>query len=237
MKKQRIHHIQHVPFEGIGNISDWILQNNLIHTETHLYKNEPLPDLNNIDILVIMGGPMSTNDDDEITWLQEEKEFIKKAIKQHKTVIGFCLGAQLIANVLGASVYKNSQKEIGFFSIQKNISQNDDVQSIVEKIANLLNNKTVFHWHGETFDLPIDAVRLVSSKACLNQAFLYKENVLGLQFHVEMNKTSIHNIIENCRAELTVSDFIQSEEMIKKEMKNYIDENKNLLFELLDSFI
>ena len=104
-------------------------------------------------------------------------------------------------------------------------------------IKNIFDQQTVLHWHGETFELPENTTHLASSDACLHQAFLYKNNVLGLQFHIEMNETSISNIIENCRAELTTSEYIQTEEVIKQEMKIYVEKNKKILFKLLDEFI
>ena len=101
----------------------------------------------------------------------------------------------------------------------------------------LFNHKTVFHCHGETFELPENAIRLASSKVCLNQAFLYKGNVLGLQFHIEMDEQAIETIIENCRAELVKDDFVQSEEFIKQNKSYHILENKKTLFDILDLMI
>ena len=250
MQNLRIHHLQHVPFESIGMIEDWMHEHNVLHAATHLYNHEVLPDINYFDWLIIMGGPMSVNDEDDIKWLKTEKEFIKQAIAAEKTVIGICLGAQLIANVLGAKVYGNIKKEIGFFPVEQTVIANEAKQSVQQNnvtsseaknlpniVEALLNNQTVFHWHGETFDLPENAVLLASSEACINQAFLYKENVLGLQFHLEMDEAAIEKIIENCRAELVESKFIQTEETIRQEMKKHIPENRKLLFELLDDFL
>ncbi len=249
MQNLRIHHLQHVPFESIGMIEDWMHEHNVLHAATHLYNHEVLPDINDFDWLIIMGGPMSVNDEDDIKWLKTEKEFIKQAIAADKTVIGICLGAQLIANVLGAKVYKNRHKEIGFFPLEPPVIANEVKQSVepyvissaarnlATNFTELFDNKTVFHWHGETFDLPENTTLLASSEACINQAFLYKENVLGLQFHLEMDEAAIEKIIENCRAELVESKFIQSEETIRKEMKKHIPENRKLLFELLDTLL
>ena len=237
MQNLRIHHLQHVPFESIGMIKDWMHKNNVEHTATHLYNDEVLPDVNAFDCLIIMGGSMSVHDEDEFKWLKAEKELIKNAIAADKTVIGICLGAQLIASVLGANVYKNKEKEIGFFPLSNVILSEAKNTGIAKKLQDLLHNQTVFHWHGETFELPSTAICLASSEACLQQAFLYKENVLGLQFHLEMDEAAIEKIIENCRAELTESKFIQSEETIRQEIKKHIPENRKLLFELLDGFL
>ena len=237
MQNLRIHHLQHVPFESIGLIKNWMHENDVEHTATYLYNDEELPDVSAFDCLIIMGGPMSVHDEDEFKWLKAEKELIKNAIAANKTVIGICLGAQLIASVLGANVYKNKEKEIGFFPLSNVILSETKNFGKANKLQDLLHNKTVFHWHGETFELPSTAICLASSEACLHQAFLYKEKVLGLQFHLEMDEAAIESIIENCRAELTESKFIQSEETIRQEMKRHIPENKKLLFELLDDFL
>lgn len=188
-------------------------------------------------MLIVMGGPMSVNDDATIAWIAAEKAFIKQAIDAGKIVMGICLGAQFIASVLGATVYKNSQKEIGWFPLHKMEISPTNSTSLSETITLLLSNQTVFHWHGETFQLPENAVGLLSSEACVNQAFLYRDSVLGLQFHVEMDETSIDTIVDNCRAELIPSEYIQTEEIIKQKMEKYVEENKKLLFELLDKFI
>lgn len=227
MQKIRLHHLQHVPFETLGIIQDWIEENKYTQTATHLYKNEKLPNLDTFDFLIILGGPMSVNDEAKIDWLKAEKEFIKKAIEQDKIVLGICLGAQLIANVLSAKIYNNEQKEIGFFSVFSRSENNFYNQ--------LFQDKNVFHWHGETFDLPEKATLLASSEICKNQAFLYKNNVIGLQFHLEMNQKSIEQIIENCREELVAAAFIQTENEIKQNIVLNIEQNKKMLFNLLDN--
>ena len=104
MKKLRIHYLQHVHFEGPGCIAQWVAEKGHQLTATRLYLNEDLPDIDAIDWLIIMGGPMSANDSNEISWISSEKEFIKKAIDAGKTAIGICLGSQLIASALGGTV-------------------------------------------------------------------------------------------------------------------------------------
>ena len=233
MKHIRIHHLQHVPFEGLGMFKDWIREKNIQHTSTQLYKNEPLPAIDDFDILLVFGGPMSVHDEVDFFWLKKEKEFILKAIQSNKKVIGICLGAQLIAHVLGAKVYKNKNKEIGYFTLQKPINVAHPISNLAHQIQDLFHEKTVFHWHGETFDLPANAIHLAYTNACVNQAFLYNNNVLALQFHIEMDATSIHQIIDNCREELILSDFIQSEETITNKLKTEVEENKRILLLLM----
>lgn len=217
-------------------IKEWILLNNCEHTFTPIYSNNVLPDTDDFDCLIILGGPMSVHNTAKFPWLLQEKMLIKKAIEANKIVVGICLGAQLIADTLGAKVYKNPQKEIGFYPMDETTISGSE-RNLAFKISQLLNHKTVFHWHGETFEMPENAIRLASSEACLNQAFLYKNNVLGLQFHVEMDEQAIETIIENCREELVKDDFVQPEEFITQNKSNHISENKKILFDVLDLMI
>jgi GMP synthase-like glutamine amidotransferase len=207
MKHLRIHYLQHVPFEGLGYINTWIQENGHSLTSTALYKSTFFPSLNDFDWLIIMGGPMNVNDHKSHPWLASEKEFIKKAINTGKTVIGVCLGAQLIASALGARVYPNTKKEIGWFPVSK--TYDGMHQSLLSNIPEVT---TVFHWHGDTFDLPYDATHLFQTDICPNQSFLYKKNVLALQFHLEMTPEAIIEISENCRNELFEDEFIQTEQ-------------------------
>lgn len=228
MKKLKIHYLQHVSFEDLGCIEDWILQKGYTLSSTKFFESVSLPDLSEFDWLIIMGGPMGVYDTDKYNWLTEEINFIKTAIGHCKTVIGICLGSQLIASALGSTVYPNTFREIGWFPIQ-----------MEEFSGNPLINKTkyptVFHWHGDTFDLPDGAARLASSIACPNQAFLYNQKVIGLQFHLEVTEKSIKQMIDNGSNELTEGKYIQSTEEIYSGIAN-IRENNKIMFELLDYF-
>jgi GMP synthase-like glutamine amidotransferase len=204
----RVHYLQHVHFEGLGSIESFLKNKGYEITSTCLFKGEDFPSLDNFDWLIIMGGPMSVNDEDLYPWLVQEKEFIKKAIESGKLVLGICLGAQLIANVLGAKVYQNKYKEIGWFNINLKNLEN----TIFEKI--LPNELEVFHWHGETFDIPQNAVLIAESLACRNQAFIFKDRVFGLQFHLETTIDSAKAIIKNSRNEMSFSKYVQSEQEI-----------------------
>lgn len=204
----RVHYLQHVHFEGLGSIESFLKNKGYEITSTCLFKGEDFPSLDNFDWLIIMGGPMSVNDEYLYPWLVQEKEFIKKAIESGKLVLGICLGAQLIANVLGAKVYQNKYKEIGWFNINLKNLEN----TIFEKI--LPNELAVFHWHGETFDIPQNAVLIAESLACRNQAFIFKDRVFGLQFHLETTIDSAKAIIKNSRNEMSFSKYVQSEQEI-----------------------
>ncbi len=203
-----IHWLQHVPFEGLGCIEPWLIENGHAVSCTRLWAGDRLPDIENIDGLIVMGGPMGVYDEAIYSWLAEEKAFIQQIIAQNKPVLGICLGAQLIAEVLGSrvtrlreqaagNVWKNSQREIGFFPVA------GDGKIFPEEF-------TAFHWHGDTFGIPEGAVHLASSAACENQAFIYKDNVLALQFHLETTEQSLLSLYAHCKDEVTCGPFIQT---------------------------
>ena len=203
----RTHVLQHVPFEGLGSIESWLKNRQATVTTTRFFESSALPNLDNIDSIIVLGGPMSVNDEDQFPWLVEEKLFIAKAISKGKIVLGICLGSQLIACALGSEVYPNREKEIGWFPVY---SQQESPDTIT--FPNALN---VFNWHGETFDLPTDAVLLASSAACQHQAFQIGRRILGLQFHLETTPESLTAIINNCRHELLPQRFIQTEQQLQ----------------------
>ncbi|PVV09520.1 MAG: amidotransferase [gamma proteobacterium symbiont of Ctena orbiculata] len=203
----RAHFLQHVPFEGLGSIEDWLLQSGYEITATRFFDSLVLPRIEEIDLLIVMGGPMSVNDEHDHSWLAKEKDFIRSVIDTGKPTLGICLGAQLIAASLGSDVYPNSLKEIGWFPISAVQSKSDSLFRFPDEI-------TVFHWHGETFDLPSGAVCIAESKGSQNQAFQFGRNVIGLQFHLETTASSAKAIVENCRDELVDGKYIQTEEDI-----------------------
>ena len=174
---------------------------------TRLYRGDTLPGDSDYDWVVILGGPMSVRDEARHPWLTDEKRFIEGAIRKEKTVLGICLGAQLIADVLGAPVYKNSHKEIGWFPITRTVESDES-----PVFGSLPKRFLAFHWHGETFDLPSGAVRMAESEACLNQAFLYGQRVIGTQFHLESTRESVEALLGNCSGDLVRGKYIQSPE-------------------------
>lgn len=174
-------------------------------SSSHFYLGHSLPATAEFDWLIVMGGPMGVYDELEFPWLIEEKVFIRHAIESGKVVLGICLGAQLIADVLGAGVYKNQYREIGWFPIERQIEANES--ALAEVFPETLD---VFHWHGDTFDIPPGAKLLASSEACCNQGFVLDGRVLGLQFHLETTAESAAALIQNCGAELDGSKYVQS---------------------------
>ncbi len=204
----RAHFFQHVPFEGLGSIGPWLESRGAAVTGTRFFEKCTLPAVNEVDLLIVMGGPMSVNDESVHPWLKDEKRFIKEAITRDKAVLGVCLGAQLIANAMGARVYPNAEKEIGWFPIHRvNIPKAGDAYRFPKQ-------PVVFHWHGETFDLPPGANQLARSEACENQAFQLGRNAIGLQFHLETTPQDARDLVGKCRHELVPAKFVQSEETI-----------------------
>lgn len=229
MKKLRIHYLQHVPFEDLGCIENWVTQKAHVLTSTKFYETPILPQLTEFDWLIVLGGPMGVYDEDKFDWLKTEKEFVRNSIQAGKTVLGICLGAQLIASALGARVFQNTDKEIGWFLISPVLESRQLLLS--EQNADLY---PVFHWHGDTFDLPEGAMRLASSEACLNQAFRIGENVIGLQFHFEVTEKSIQRLIAFCSDELVAARYVQSAEMMLEKTQHVTEINKRM-FRLLDN--
>jgi GMP synthase (glutamine-hydrolysing) len=205
----RIHYIQHVPFEGPASIRLWADQHGHGQSYTRVYEKPDFPGMDSLDWVVIMGGPMGVYDEIQYPWLKTEKEFIKKTIDAGKVIIGICLGAQLIAEVLGSKVFANKHREIGWFPVE--LTQ---AASASHVFGFLPDRFTAFHWHGDTFTLPPGAVHLARSKGCENQAFLYKDRVLGLQFHLESTEESVRELAQNCKDEILPDKYIQSSEDI-----------------------
>jgi GMP synthase (glutamine-hydrolysing) len=209
----QIHYLQHVPFEKLGSIEKWSRTHGYSLSATKFYLGDPLPEVKSIDWLIVMGGPMNIYEEDKYPWLAQEKKLIEQAIKEKKVVIGICLGAQLIADVLGAKIFKNQYKEIGWFPIYLTERAKDS------PLLNFLPQKlNVFHWHGDTFELPSGAARMAQSEGCHNQAFIYNEKVLALQFHLEVMLENVQQIIDHCGNEISEGKYIQRpEEMFAQE--------------------
>jgi len=225
----RVHHLQHVPFEGLGSMEPVLKKRGHHLTHTHLYENQPLPAVSDIDRLIIMGGPMSIYDDKIYPWLSAEKKFIREVINSDKIVIGICLGAQLIADALGARVYKNKHREIGWFNVKITPEAKNTILSGV-----FPEQAEVFHWHGDTFDIPAGAIRIAESEACKNQGFIMNDRIVAFQFHLETTADSAKALIENCRNELDGSRFVQTEEELLSDIQRF-DNINQMMSGVLDS--
>jgi|WetSurMetagenome_2_1015567.scaffolds.fasta_scaffold159462_2 GMP synthase-like glutamine amidotransferase len=228
LDNMRLHCLQHVPFEDMANIEVWAKNKGFPVSRTLLYEGEELPLLSSFDLLVVMGGPMGVHDEAQYPWLKTEKKFIRQSMATGKMVLGICLGAQLIAQVLGANVTKNPQKEIGWFTVRLTPKARN-----APLFHGLPEEFMAFHWHGDTFDIPKGAVHIASSEACTDQAFVLGR-IYGLQFHLESSPESIEKLIKNCGDELKEAQYIQSAETIRSGMK-YLKETDMTLSLLLDN--
>ncbi len=230
MKKFRIHYFQHVSFEGLGSIEEWISVKGHSLTSTRFFENITFPEFSDFDWLIIMGGPMSVNDEEKYPWLADEKQFIRQAVTAGKKVIGICLGSQLISVALGARVYHNKEKEIGWFDIELSHDARSDYL-----FSGMGSRLKTFHWHGDTFDLPEKAIHIASSGGTRNQAYIYNGRVLAMQFHLEPTLSSLQQMIDNGRNELKKGKYVQAENEILAGVK-LIESNRKTMFQLLDRF-
>jgi GMP synthase-like glutamine amidotransferase len=221
----RVHYFQHVPFEGLGSMTSWLEVRSAQVTSTRFFEDSRLPRMADIDWLIILGGPMSVNDGKTCPWLDAEKGFIAEAAEREKVVLGICLGAQLIASALCARVYPNPEPEIGWFPIQR--SGGPEVPALPPQID-------VFHWHGETFELPSGAHGIARSSACENQAFVIGDRVVGFQFHLETTPTAARAMIAACGEELVPGRFIQTREQILSSAERF-DRINAIMGGVLDS--
>jgi GMP synthase-like glutamine amidotransferase len=193
----RIHIVKHVPFEGPARIAEWAGERGHVMTESlALLEAHPKPE--DFDMLVVMGGPMAADNHAEHPWLEAEKRFVAEAVEADRVVLGVCLGAQVIAAALGAKVRRNPEKEIGWFPVARTpAGAADPVFSVFPQ------ELVVGQWHGDTFEVPSGAVLTASSAACANQAFTLRGGrVVGLQFHLEWDGTTLAALLEACGNEL-----------------------------------
>lgn len=219
----KIHYFQHVPFEGLGSIAAWAKAAGHQTSVTRFYAGEHPPSFDLIDWLIIMGGPMNIAEEERYPWLETEKGYLRAAIDTGKVVMGICLGAQLIADVLGAPIYANPEKEIGWYPVSQTAEAKKSPVA-----SRLPNHEKVFHWHGDTFDIPAGATHLLRSQACENQAFMVGDRILGLQFHLETTLESAAALVKNCAADLRSGPFVQDAETILMKKKRFHRINKSM---------
>ena len=227
----RLHYLQHVPFEDAANIAVWATRRGHRVTVTRLDRDEPLPAQDAFDALTVMGGPMNIDQHDAYPWLVREKEFLRATIDRGAAVLGVCLGAQLISEVLGGTVTQNRQKEIGWFPVTWT-----EAAAGTPIFGGLPRQTIAFHWHGDTFSIPPGAVHLAASAGCDHQAFQYGQRVVGLQFHWDYTAGSVETMIRNCGDELIDAPGIQKPaEMVPcparfREIQQLLDRSLDGLF-------
>ena len=188
-----IHALYHIPTETLGLVKTCLLERGMDVIEHHLHEGQKVPSLSReIEALIVMGGPMSVHDTQRYSFLDAEVEFIQKTIISKRPVLGVCLGSQLIAKALGARVYPNDIREVGWHPIEMLPEARDD--KLFSETPQTFN---VLQWHGDTFDLPQGAVHLARSDRCINQAFRWGSSTWGLQFHLEVTPDMIETWIQD----------------------------------------
>ncbi len=221
-----VHSLEHQSYEGPGKIADWAQGRGHNLTRTALYAGETPPLPAEFDLLVVMGGSMNIHQHRDHPWLVAEKAFLAEVIGAGRPVLGICLGAQLIADVLGGKVFQNVEKEIGWWPVR--------VFDRRPPFATFPECLTVMHWHGDTFTLPPGARRVAESEACTNQAFIYGDRVVGLQFHLEQGPVAVSELATACAAELVPARYVQSRAQLLARQPD-LAPAETALFGLLDA--
>jgi GMP synthase-like glutamine amidotransferase len=238
----RVHYLQHVPFEGIGAIEDWARARGHALSATELYQttaaaNGPagapdFPAHGELDLLVVMGGPMNVYESEKYPWLEAERTFIARAIDSGRAVLGICLGAQLIADILGGPVAKGAHREIGWYPVELT-----DAGRALPVFADFPDKFTALHWHGDTFAIPPGATHVATSAACPSQAFALDDGrVVGLQFHLEETPAALTSLIEKAGDDLAAEPsepWVAGRYDLLAQHAPY-DACRGLLFALLD---
>ncbi|HEY0257266.1 MAG TPA: type 1 glutamine amidotransferase [Candidatus Methylacidiphilales bacterium] len=220
--------LQHAAFEGPGEIAAWAEHHGHSVRVHHLYRGDALPPADAFDLLVVMGGEMNIYQYRDWPWLKAESAFIKSTLAQGKRGLGICLGAQLIADALGAQVVQNPMIELGWLPI----TWTNEARSAFPDVP---ANSTVLHWHGDTFGLPPGAIRLAASEGCAEQGFLIPNQCLGLQFHIEVDSTLVQEYVKG-QGEWPTGPHAQTPEAILAKAASYCDQNRKLLHGMLDQF-
>lgn len=224
----RIACLQHVSFEGPGNIATWAATRGHSLRTIQLFQCQPLPRLDNFDLLVVMGGPMSIHDEADHAWLVPEKKLVTQCLEKNRFVMGVCLGSQLLAECLGSRIYRNRVKEIGWFPLRRLAGAGGSAY-----FAGMPEQMDVLHWHGETYDLPADCIHLADSEGCRVQAFEHP-SALGLQFHLEATAEGLKDLIGHCGHEIGAGRYEQTPEKIAAGERLHRETTQAALFGILD---
>lgn len=236
---QKILVIQHVPFEGLGKLDHWFQMRAITPEIYRFFEEKPLPDLKQYSALIILGGPMGTYDLKLHPWLEKEFAFIESALEESLPILGICLGAQILAQLLGGSVNKQSQKEIGWYPIS--LTEKAKKHPLFSKWP---EEFVTFHWHQDTFIPPKEALKIGSSAACDHQGFAYEKKgakgktipIVGLQFHLEMTQEISKRLVESCHEDLAEpGPYIGSKTQILSGFAPYAQSQAHL-FSFLDQW-
>ncbi|MEJ2683395.1 MAG: type 1 glutamine amidotransferase [Candidatus Sulfobium sp.] len=192
--------LKNVAGEGPGTIEEFLVGRKVPYRVVEMYR-EDLPCYSDMRTLVVMGGPMSVNESDIYPYLSREEQLVREFLEEGRRVLGICLGAQVMAKALGAKVYPGPQKEIGWYDIElRGEGIRDPMMGRLgahPRAEDFRKVFRVFHWHGETFDIPRGAERLARSALYENQAFRYGKGAYAFQFHMEVTKEMIYGWLKD----------------------------------------
>lgn len=229
----RVHWLQHAPEDDLGCIAPWLAAHGHTVTRSGLYAGDALPSPSAFDALLVMGGSMNVDEEGRHPWLVGEKAFLRGVLADpSKRVFGVCLGAQLIAEQLGAKVGRNREAEIGWFDVQLT-----EAGRAFETLSDWPERMPFFHWHGDAFELPAGATRLAYSTACDQQAYSFDHGrVLGVQFHPEVTSASVRVWLEHPQTHPSPGPFVQGAAAMRDGVGKFAAANR-LLAALLDRWL
>ena len=224
-----IHWFQHHPDEGLGALAPLLWQQGHTLQAIRWWAGETCGADDIQHGLIVMGGPMNVDEHELYPWLSTEKSVITEVMHRNTPILGVCLGAQLLARCMGAKVFKNPQKEIGWWPV-----------SVVSEVGLVMQKSfTTFHWHGDTFELPAQAKPLFASAACAQQGFMSANGkVIGLQFHPEMGAAEVQSMALAFDAELAQelargNPWVQTAAEIQQRVTQYAADNRRLCAQIL----
>ena len=224
---------QHVAHKILGTLNPTLKEHKLNIRYINFERTpDESPTLQKYHSLIVLGGHMGVYQAEKYQHIKTELRLIEEALKKDIPILGICLGAQLIANVLGAKVRKHIEKEIGWYDVQFTPDGQKD------KLFNHFNSsEKLFQMHGDTFDIPSGAIKLASSKTCESQAFRFGEKVYGLQFHLEVDEPMIHRWLSYENNIKDMHEYNFSTDLIKEETLKFAPRSTELSFKTFGNFV
>ncbi len=229
----RWHCLQHLPDEGPGHAADWLAAHGHPLTYTRLFEPEPVfPEMAEFDGLLVLGGAMSVHDEAAYPWLRAEKDFLHRVVRAGKATLAICLGAQLLAQALGGEVRPNPAPEIGFWTVRFSARalEHPLLRGWPAKAA-------VLHWHADTFTVPPGGLRVGMSAGCATQGFVWGDALIGLQFHPEMTREMVEQLmLFEGHETAEEQEFVQTAAQIRDKLKS-LWKGRKLLEQLLANLV
>ena len=227
----KIHCLQHIAYSGRAYLPEWAARMGHSWEATLIPETGKLPRVDDFDALIVVGGPMSVWQDKLFPWLTSEKRFLEQVVGLGIPVLGICLGAQLLAELLGGKAYKGAHKEIGWYPAEATDNGRDTW------LGDALPDRfETFFWHGDTFDLPHGAIRIARSAAFDNAGFIWRQTI-GLQFHLEVTQEWVRKLAARDVHELVAALHIQTAEEILGKDEPVFRDNNALMDALLERWL